>query len=249
MRPERPRYHRAVTPLLCLALGLAVLGAGLLVLLSYGSRYRVGRLFSVTPRVTIAEALGLAAAGQPRYVRVDGRIDSAEDFPDEHQRPLVFRRRRLEARRRGRWTVIDEQLEQVPFEVREDLDAIVIDGAALDGGLVVLPRESSGTASEIPERMPAGVPPDSLVRYRISQVSAVEHAIVLGVPVRQPDGTATMTAGLGRPLVLSTLELPEAMRILGGGSRLRAFLAAGLLGGGLLLSAVGLAWVLGQALL
>ncbi len=238
-----------MAPLLCLVLGVAVLAAGIAVLSSYGSRYRVGRLLSATPRVTIAEALGIASAGPPRYVRVDGRIDSADDFPDEHQRPLVFRRRRLEARRRGRWNVIDEQLERVPFEVREDLDGIAVDGAVLDTGLVVLPRESSGTASEIPERMPAGLPRASRVRYRVSQVSAVEHAIVLGVPVREPDGSAAMTAGFGRPLVVSTLEVPEAMRVLGGGSRSRAFLAVGLLVGGLSLCAIGLVWALGQALL
>jgi hypothetical protein len=237
-----------VTPLLCLAVGVAVLATGIVVLSSYGSRFRVGRLLSATPQVSVADALGLAAEGTARYVRVDGRIDSAEDFPDEHQRPLVFRRRRLESRRRGRWTKIDEQVERVPFEVREDLDAIVVDGAALDTGLVVLPRESSGTAGEVPDRMPAGLPASTPVRYRISQVSAVEHAIVLGVPVRAMDGTVAMTAGLGRPLVLSTLEIPEAMRVLGGGSRIRAFLASGLVGGGLVLCAIGLTWALAQAL-
>jgi len=238
-----------VTPLLLLAAGVVVLAAGAAVLFSYGSRYHVGRLLSATPKVTVAEAVKLAASGRARYVRVDGRIDSTEDFPDERQRPLVFRRRRLETRRHGRWQIIDEELERVPFEVRQDLDGIVVDGAALDAGLVVLPRESSGTAGEIPERVPAGLPGMSPVRFRISQVSAVEHASVLGVPLQEPDGTAMLTAGLGRPLILTTLEIPEAMRILGGGHRARPMLASGLLAGGLLLSGLGLVWALAQALL
>jgi hypothetical protein len=44
-------------------------------------------------------------------------------------------------------------------------------------------------------------------------------ATVLGVPVRRPDGTTLLTAGLGRPLVLSTVEPTEAMQLLAGGRR------------------------------
>jgi hypothetical protein len=114
---------------------------------------------------------------------------------------------------------------------------------------VVLPRESSGTAGEIPERMPADLPGRSPVRFRVSLVSAVEHAIVLGVPIQESDGAAMLTAGLGRPLVLTTLEIPEAMRILGGGRRARPILAVGLLAGGLILSGAGLLWAIARALL
>jgi len=52
-----------------------------------------------TPRVSVDEARALAVAGRRRYVRVEGRIDSEQDFEDADHRPLVFRRTRLEARR------------------------------------------------------------------------------------------------------------------------------------------------------
>src|SRR2546429_4598216 len=51
-----------------------------------------------TPAAAIDEAIGLAANSHPRYVKVSGRIDAEDEFEDEHHRPLVFRRRRLEIR-------------------------------------------------------------------------------------------------------------------------------------------------------
>ena len=177
-----------MTPLLLIALGLVVLAVGIGVLRSFGPRYRVGRLLAATPKMTVAEAVAAARAGTPRYVRVDGRIDSEEDFPDEHHRPLVYRRRRLQLRRGSAWQTYDDRLQQVPFEVHEGLDAIAVDGTALDEGLVVLPREAVGTADEVPEQVPPATPPATPIRMRVEQVSAVEHATVLGMPVQAGRG-------------------------------------------------------------
>lgn len=237
-----------MTPLLLIAAGLVVLAAGVGVLRSFGSRYRIGRLLAATQKVSVGEALEVARSGAARYVRVDGRIDSEEDFPDEHDRPLVFRRQRLQLRRGSRWETYDEQLQQVPFEVHEGQDGIGIDAAALDDGLVVLPREAGGTAAEVPDRVPPGTPPATPVRMRLEQLSAVEHATVLGLPVAV-GGTARMTAGLGRPLIVTTLEVPEAMRVLGGGrGTVRPLLAVACLTGGLILLSAGLGWAVIEAL-
>jgi hypothetical protein len=237
----------AVTPLLPIALGVVALIAGAVVLRSIGSRYRVGRLLAAAPTVSVADARA-AAAGPPRYLRVSGRIDAADEFEDEHHRPLVFRRTRLEVRDGRAWRTIDDQRESVRFEVREGLDAIAIDADALDDGLVVVPRESVGTAAEVPDRVPAGLAPSTPVRLRIDQVSSVEHAIVAGVPTAGPDGQARMAAGLGRPLILSTLEQDEAMRILAAGSRRPMWAALSLALGAALLT-IGLAWAVIDAVL
>lgn len=229
-------------PLVVVVAGLVALGGGALVLRSFGPGYRVGRLLAATPRATIDQAEAYAAAGARRYVRVDGRLDSAEDFPDEHARPLVYRRRRLEARRGGRWIVVDEDVQLVPFKIREGLAALAVDGARLGEGLVVLPRESVGAAADAPDRVPAGTSPDTPLRLRVEQVSAVEHATILGMPERRADGTTVLTAGLGRPLILSTLEPTEAMQLLAGGRRGRPLVALALLAAGLGLLAVGLGW-------
>jgi hypothetical protein len=241
-------YDRLVTPLLLIAAGAIALGAGVAVLRSFGPGFRVGRLLAATPRVPIEEARALAELGTRRYVRVDGRIDSAAEFEDADHRPLVLRRTRLEALSGGTWETVEDSREQVPFEVREGTAAIAVDGAALDAGLVVVPRLSDGVAGDLTARLPAGLPPETPLRARIEQVSSVEHAIVLGVPVAD-DGRIRMEAGLGRPLVLTTLDPPEAMRILGRGDTVRARAAAGLLLAGLAFVLAGIGWAIGDAIL
>jgi hypothetical protein len=237
------RIIAAVSPLAPLIAGLIALAAGGLVLRTYGTNYRVGRLLASTPVVEVREALALAADGQ-RYVAIEGRIDAETDFEDTAHRPLVFRRTRLQLRGPAGWTAIDDRRERVDFEIREGLDAIAVDDAALDDGLVVVVRESEGTAADIADHVPLGTPPDTPARLRIEQVSSVEHAIVVGVPKLDPSGQPTMTAGRGRPLILTTLDRPEAMRILAGGETRRPTVALVSLAGGIALLGIGLAWAL-----
>ena len=246
-----------VTPLLLAAAGLAALVAGGVILRSFGARYRIGRLLATTPRVSVAEANELATAGRRAYVRVDGRIDAEDEFEDADHRPLVFRRVRLEALVEGAWRAFEDHRQSVPFQVNEGLDSIGVDVAALDTGLIVVPRESVGRAADLPDRVPDRYGPDTTVRARIEQISSVEHAIVLGYPVAVPaaragtaagderpaaEPTVHLTAGRGRPLILTVLEPDEAMRILAAGGEQRTRWAAGLLGAGAVLLAGALLW-------
>jgi hypothetical protein len=238
-----------VTPQLVIALGAAVLAVGVALLQTFGPRYRVGRLFASAPLVPIGEAVRIARAGERRFVRIDGRIDSDAEFEDADHQPLVLRRTRFESRSRGpfgRWRTFDQQTEAVPFELHEGLDAIGIDRAGIGDGLIVVPRRSVGVVGDLGDRAPTGeaaLAPNLPARVTIEQVSSVEHAIVQGFPALDPEGAPVMTAGRGRPLILTTLEVPEAMRILTGGAQGRARAAAASLaiGGSLLL--VGLAWL------
>ena len=140
----------------------------------------------------------------------------------------------------ARWTTFDDRRERVPFEIREALNSIAVDDAALDSGLVVIPRESVGTAADAPDQVPAGTRPETPVRLRIEQVSSVEHAVVLGVPVIGKDGEPVITAGRGRPLILTTLEPDEAMRVLAHGDTRRPLVALVCIAAGLGLLAVGI---------
>jgi hypothetical protein len=228
-----------MTPLIPLVAGLVALVCGWLVLRSFGSNYRVGRLLATTPRVSVAEARVLAA-GSPRYVRVDGRVDSETDFEDHAHRPLVFRRTRLQFRRGRSWQTFEDGRERVDFEIREALDSIAVDDTALDTGLVVVPRESIGKAADIGDRAPAGTAPTAMVRAWIEQVSSVEQAVVLGVPSLDASGAPRLSAGLGRPLVLTTLEPSEAMRLLAGSAPRRPAVALVCFTVGFALVAVGL---------
>jgi hypothetical protein len=232
----------AVIPLLLVVAGGAALLAGAATLRSLGRGYRIGRLLATVPRASVADAIRVAEQGPRRYLAIEGRIDSEESFEDAHQRPLVLRRTRLEARAGREWRRIEDSLEAVPFEVRDGLEGIAVDTAALGDGLVVMPRESIGVVGDLAERAPDGFPPDAPARARIDQVSSVEHATVLGWPTLDPHGKPIMTAGVGRPLILSVLEPDEAMRVLARGERLRPRVAALLFALGLGLGAIGLAW-------
>ena len=204
----------------------------LLLLRTLGSRYRVGRLLAAAPLVEISEALQLAT-GAPRYVRVMGRISSEEEFPDENDRPLVFRHKRLDVSdANGKWRSIADEREAVPFGVQTRDNFIAVDENAIAEGLVAIPRESTGKLSDLPEETVIGVEslpgPDAPARLVIQQLSAIEHATICGTPVLM-NGQPTMTAGAGRPLIVTTLEAPAAMRVLASGQRPKVLIASALL--------------------
>jgi hypothetical protein len=237
------RIIAAVSPLLPLGAGIVALVIGFLIRPALGPRYRVGPLLAASQVVSVAEARAMAS-GPPRYIQVAGRVDAETDFEDDAHRPLVFRRTRLQLRSGSAWTDLDDRRERVPFEVREGLDSIGVDDEALDEGLVVVVRESEGTAAEVMDRMPAGTDPATPVRLRIEQVSSVEHAIVAGVPGLDADGRPQVSAGLGRPLILATMDRADAMRILAAGNPSQPILVAGTLIAGAGLVVLGLVWAL-----
>lgn len=216
--------------------------AGLVVLLrSLGSRFQVGRLLAVTPTTTIDEAVALAHAGASAYVRVSGRVISDEEFPDDHERPLVFRRTRLQlGGPSGSWKSHLDEREAVPFGVESRSVSIAVDEAALGDGLVAIPREAAGVAADLPPDLAAALPPghdaSAPVRLVIEQLSAVEQAVVCGRPVLR-DGRPTMSAGTGRPLIVTTLDAPSAMRLLARDHRIRVVVVFALLLLGLALAA------------
>jgi hypothetical protein len=233
----------AVTPLLLVAVGVLAFVGGAAILQTFGPRYRVGRLLASTPSVDLAEAVTIASGGRPRYVKVAGRIDAEDEFEDVNHRPLVFRRTRLEARRGGRWVTFEDSRETVDFEIRDGAAGIAIDTDAIDAGLVVVRRESIGAAADLGDRAPSGMLPATSVRAIVEQLSSVDHATVLGVPVAgpTPGDPPRLTAGLGRPLILTTLAPDEAMRVLALGSSRPRVAAACFLVGAILVVA-GLAW-------
>jgi hypothetical protein len=219
-----------VTAAILLALAAVALVLTLVLLRTLGARYRIGRLLAATPLVDIDEARTMAAELTERYVRVTGRISSAEEFPDENDRPLVYRRKRIEIDDgRRTWRTIADEREAVPFGVETRSAFIAVDEAALDTGLVAIPRESAGRLAELPPDVLEGVenppPSDSAARLVIEQLSAVEHATVCGRPVMR-DGQPMLTAGTGRPLIVTILDGPSAMRLLAAGHRRRVVAAA-----------------------
>jgi hypothetical protein len=238
-------YDPNVAPLLLAVAGVVALGIAAAILRSFGSGYRVGRLLAAAPRVSIAEALRLAEAGDERYVQIEGRIDSDAEFEDADHRPLVLRRTSIQWRAPGGvgpWTTVEASTEAVEFVVREGLDDILVEGSELADGLIVVPRVSRGRAADLGDRAPEGVAPDAEAQLRVEQVSSVEHATVAGVPRRLAEGGTVIGPGLGRPLLLTTLERDEAMRILSGGAAGRSRAAIACLAAGAILIGVAALW-------
>ena len=234
-------------PVALLIAGLVCAAAAVVLLRSLGARYRVGRLLAAAPAVGIEEARAMAT-GAADYVRITGRISSDEEFPDENDRPLVFRRKRIQlGSGRGGWRTIADEREAVPFGLETRSAYLALDVDAIAEGLVAIPRESLGRFSDLPAELTVGVdqPPetDAPARLLIEQLSAVEHATACGTPVLR-DGHPMLTAGAGRPLIVTTLEAPAAMRLLATGNRGRVvvaavlFVAAGALVAGSMVSAV-----------
>lgn len=241
--------HRAVIPLFLMLAGAVALAAGWILLRGMGPRVRIGRIIAATSVVPVGRALALAKEGRAAYVGVLGRVDSAQDWEDEDHRPLVLRRRRLELRRGSRWEAFEDIREVVPFAINENLDSIAVDGDSLDEGLVVVTRESVGTAAELGDRVPDGTAPETPARYRLDLLSSVDHALVMGVPTMDPERGPTLRPGLGRPLILTNLEPKEAIRMLAEGRRGRTRIISLLLGAGTALVLAGVAWAVVDVLL
>jgi hypothetical protein len=237
-----------VIPLALLLAGLGALIGGWLVMRSLGPRARIGRILASTSVVAVDDAVEIARSGRSRYVGVGGRVDAEEEFLDENERPLVYRRARLELQPGRSWVTVDDGRTALPFEIAGNVARIAVDQDQLHEGLVVVVRESAGTAGEIPGRLPPDTPHATPVRLRVEQVSTVDHALVLGVPAMDPERGPIMRAGLGRPLILTTLEPTEAMRLLALGRRGTTQAASLLLATGAALVVTAMAWLVVDAL-
>jgi hypothetical protein len=198
--------------------------------------------------------------GDGHYLAVSGNIDAAEAFEDESHRPLVYRRERVLIADSATWREVERVVRSVPFVISDGDHSLTIDAAQLGDGLVVIERQWDGSVAELaaahrdyqnPESAAlvaqlASAAPTTGARVILEQISTLDRGTAAGL-LR---GGALTAGGAGQPLVLTTLERREALRILGSGQR--ASLAAGLLTlllliAGLLLLLIGSAALLSEA--
>jgi len=220
--------------LMVVLLGVASGVAGAIFVRRSGPGWRIGRLLSAAPALSLEETVQAARRGDESYIKLHGRVDSDEEFPGDDDKPLVFRRRRLQhGSDSSGWTTFDEERLAVPFRLVERGEHVDIDGDSLGDGLVVVPRISVGVASDLTPKASTSplpdLPPESPVRLRIDQLAAVDHATAAGVPRLAADGSALLGPGMGRPLILTTLEPDEAMRVLASERRTELLVGSGLL--------------------
>jgi hypothetical protein len=239
-------------------IGAALVAVGLLLSRRTDVRTRAGQLLAGLSPVTPTEALRLAAlrGESSPYLAIKGSIDAAEIFEDENHRPLVYRRERVSIADEGGWRVIDTAERSLPFVVSDPSSAIRISTDDLADGLVVVERRWEGSVAELHAAgreyqsadtaalvaALAASDPTRGARVGLEQISNLDRATAAGQLV---DGE--LRAGAGRPLVVTTLERAEALRLLGAEGRGRlasSTLALALLALGLLLLIGGIALAL-----
>ena len=229
--------------------GAALILFGLLLSRRTDARTRAGQLLAGLSPISPTDALKLAAlrGDAAPYLAIKGSIDAPEIFEDENHRPLVYRRERVSIADEGGWRVIDTAERSLPFVVSDPSSSISIATADLADGLVVVERRWEGSVAELhvagreyqsPETAAlvaalAVSDPTRGARVGLEQISSLDRATAAGQLV---DGE--LRAGAGRPLVVTTLERAEALRLLGTEGRGRlasSTLALALLALGLLL--------------
>jgi len=239
-------------------IGAALIAVGLLLSRRADVRTRAGQLLAGLSPITPTEALRLAAlrGDSAPYLAIKGSVDASEIFEDEHHRPLVFRRERVSIADDQGWRVIDVAERSLPFVISDPSSAIRIATADLADGLVVVERRWEGSVAELhaagreyqsPETAAlvaaiAASDPSRQARVGLEQISNLDRATAAGQLV---DGE--LRAGAGRPLVVTTLERADALRLLGGEGRGRlasSTVALALLALGLLLLIGGIALAL-----
>ncbi|MEO0063833.1 MAG: hypothetical protein RLZZ377_257 [Chloroflexota bacterium] len=239
-------------------IGAALLVIGLLLSRRTDARTRAGQLLAGLSPISPTEALKIAAlrGDSAPYLAIKGSIDAPEIFEDEHHRPLVFRRERVSIADEGGWRVIDTAERSLPFVVSDPSNSISIATTDLADGLVVVERRWEGSVAELhaagreyqrPETAAlvaalATSDPTRGALVGLEQISNLDRATAAGQLV---DGE--LRAGAGRPLVVTTLERADALRLLGGEARGRlvsSTLALALLVIGLLLLLGGVALTL-----
>ena len=238
--------------------GAALILLGLLLSRRTDSRTRAGQLLAGLSPISPTEALRLAAlrGDAAPYLAIKGSIDAPEIFEDENHRPLVYRREQVSIADEGGWRVIDTAERSLPFVVSDPSSSISIATADLADGLVVVERRWEGSVAELhaagreyqsPETAAlvaaiAASDPTRGARVGLEQISNLDRATAAGQLV---DGE--LRAGAGRPLVVTTLERAEALRLLGAEGRGRlasSTLALALLALGVLLLIGGIALTL-----
>ncbi|MFM7504088.1 MAG: hypothetical protein ACKO4O_01225 [Candidatus Limnocylindrus sp.] len=210
---------------------LLALGAGLIAFSVWasrrgGTRARSARLMAGLAPVSPEEAL---LVGEGRYLAVQGSIDAAEAFDDENHRPLVYRRERVLVREGDTWRELERAVRSVQFFITSPSASIEIDADSLGDGLVVIERQWEGSVLELDASgrtftddatsalvtALATSAPTLTARVVLEQISTLDRGTVVGL-LRNGRLTA---AGAGQPLVLTTLDRRDALRILGSEAR------------------------------
>jgi hypothetical protein len=216
-------------PSLTLPVGLAlggvllfVLGLGLI--RGSGARPAIARRLAGARQVRVGELLDLVPTAPlpPRPVRVVGRIRCADPIVTSQDDRLVAFHRDVEVATSRGWRSIERLRETRSFELWDHDGSLHLDPAQAAEPLVVLPHVWSGPVEDLDEsyaealaRVAAEQGPPTGGRAATRMVSVVDRLLVLARVTRDADGRIALAPPSGG-YVISSLELEDAMRLLGG---------------------------------
>lgn len=210
------------TAFVLLAVAGLLLGAASVLALRWAqARPGIGRRLAGPPEVKVGQLLGDGVL-PARAVRVSGRIRCREPLDAGDGELLVAFHRDVEVRSRGRWRSVERLRETRSFELWDHDGSLQLDPAEAAEPLVVLPHVWAGPADELDEsyagalaRVTAEQGPPTRARAATRMVSIVDRLLVLASITRDATGGIALAPPRGGYLV-SSLELDDAMRLLGG---------------------------------
>jgi hypothetical protein len=234
-------------PLLLFGLaGLLVLVGALLARAS-GSHLSVGRRLAGAAQVRVGDLLDMGPLPE-RPVRVAGRIRCPDPMVTDRDERLVALHRDVEVRLPdGRWRAIERLRETRGFELWDHDGSLPLDASRAAEPLVTIPHVWRGDAAELEDeghraavtRLEREGQRPVAARSVTRAISVVDRLLVLARPVRAEDGRVVLEPPPGG-FVISSLDLPDAMRLLGGPRRTWLLGGAGLVGLGVVLTALAL---------
>jgi hypothetical protein len=187
-----------------------------------------------------------------RAVRIAGRIRCPDPILTDRDERLVALHRDVQVKPPGgQWRSIERIRETRGFELWDHDGSLPLDAAEAAEPLVTIPHVWRGTTRALidPSHVAAVErlggesdvewPAQSVTRT----VSAVDRLLVLARVERDPDGRARLVPPAGG-YVISTLELDDAMRLLGGRRRELLLIGAGMVLLGVVAALAGLAALL-----
>lgn len=234
-------------PLLLLALAAICAVAGATLVRASGSHLSLGRRLAGAAEVRVGDLLD-ADPLPTRPVRVIGRIRSPDPMVTARDDRLVALHRDVEVQLPGgRWRTIERLRETRGFELWDHDGSLPLDASRAAEPLVTIPHVWRGDAGDLTDEahraalarlQQQGLQPVA-ARSVTRTISVVDRLLVLARPVRDATGRTVLEPPPGG-FVISSLDLPDAMRLLGGSRRAWLVVGAALIGLALVLAALAL---------
>lgn len=229
-----------------IVLGVALAAGCVMLLRVAGARAGMARRLAGAREVKVGRLLD-GHLPAPRAVRVVGRIRCRDPLEPGGGERLVAFHRDVEVRLPGvGWRSVERLRETRSFDLWDHDGSLTVDPARAAEPLVTLPKVWRGEASELTDPHASavarlaerhGAPVEARAVTRV--INVTDRLLVLAVPSRAPDGRPALEPPPGGYLI-SNVELPDAMRLLGGPHRRLVVTAVVGLGVAAALIAIGL---------